>query len=684
MKGARPATTTTMRLGPQPGEVIDRSQPFTFRWNGAAVPAYAGDTIISALAAAGERIVSRSFKYHRPRGILTASFLDPGCLVQVGDEPNVRGAHRRAEPGMVVRAQNVWPSLRYDVRAINQAMGRMLPPGFYYKTFMAPRALWPVYQQMLRRFSPGGVVSAARREAAFDQRYAHRDVLVAGGGPAGMAAAIAAAERRAQVLLVEEEYDLGGHLRWGGEAERATLRHLRDAVAANDRIEALTNSLVTGRYDDNWVAIVQRRGGPVEEAVDQGARQDADRGAGADRAPLRLRGERQAGSDALHGGAAADQLVRREARCAGGGVDRQCPGRCRGGGLGAGRGGGRGGGGCAQGRDRGAGAGACGVQAVELGDGSCIEADLLVTAVGWSAPTALLEMAGGRSRFDPRAARFLPADLPDDVLAAGGIVGDGTLEQLMEQARAVGTEAARRAAARARWLRTGNPSAVLEEGRAAEPPFPIPTLPLEESVALFRSTTHGFVDFSEDVSSKDILAAVHEGYDSIELAKRYTTATMGPAQGKLELVNAVAIHATATGRSLAETGGTTARPPYGPVSLGALAGRIREPVSVSPMQGWHDRQRAKPIIAGQWIRPEHYGDPQAEVRNVRENVGLIDVTPLGKFDLRGPDVPRLLNYLYVNKWSKLEIGAVRYGVMCANDGVVLDDGVTGVWRPIGI
>ena len=157
MKGARPATTTTMRLGPQPGEVIDRSQPFTFRWNGAAVPAYAGDTIISALAAAGERIVSRSFKYHRPRGILTASFLDPGCLVQVGDEPNVRGAHRRAEPGMVVRAQNVWPSLRYDVRAINQAMGRMLPPGFYYKTFMAPRALWPVYQQMLRRFSPGGV-----------------------------------------------------------------------------------------------------------------------------------------------------------------------------------------------------------------------------------------------------------------------------------------------------------------------------------------------------------------------------------------------------------------------------------------------------------------------------------------------------------------------------------------------
>lgn len=677
MKGARPAIAMTMRLAPQPGEVIDRSQRFTFRWNGAEIPAYAGDTIIAALAAAGERIFSRSFKYHRPRGILTASFFDPGCLVQVGAEPNVRGAHRRAESGMVVRAQNVWPSLRYDLRAINQAMGRVLPPGFYYKTFMAPRALWPAYQRMLRRFAPGGVVSAARREGAFDQRYAHPDVLVAGGGPAGMAAAIAAAERGAQVLLVEEEYDLGGHLRWGGEAELAALRNLRDTVAATERIEALTNSLVTGRYDDNWVAVVQRRCGPVEERlikvraktliVAPGLIERPYVFAGNDKPGVMLStavrrlinlyavkpGERAV---VLTANAQGDAAVADLERV---GVEVARVVEARKGEI------------VVRARGRG------GVRAVELGDGSCIEADLLVTAVGWSAPTALLEMAGGRSLYDPRAARFLPADLPDDVLAAGGIVGDGDLDQLLEEARAVGVEAARRAAARARRLRTGNPSAVVEESRAAEPPFPIPTLPLEESVALFRSTTHGFVDFSEDVSSKDILAAVHEGYDSIELAKRYTTVTMGSAQGKLELVNAMAIHAEATGRSLAETGSTTARPPYGPVSLGALAGRIREPVSVSPMQGWHERQGAKPIIAGQWIRPEHYGDPEAEVRNVRENVGLIDVTPLGKFDLRGPDVPQLLNYLYVNKWSRLEVGAVRYGVMCANDGVVLDDGVTG-------
>jgi sarcosine oxidase subunit alpha len=185
------------------------------------------------------------------------------------------------------------------------------------------------------------------------------------------------------------------------------------------------------------------------------------------------------------------------------------------------------------------------------------------------------------------------------------------------------------------------------------------------------------VDFSEDVSSKEIFAAVAEGFTSMQLAKRFTTTTMGPAQGKLELVNSIAIHAEASGRSIAETGATTWRPPYAPVSLGALAGRNFEPVRVSPMHAWHEQNGASLLVAGQWLRPDHYGDPLAEVRNVRENVGLIDVTPLGKLDLRGPDVPKLLNQVYVNKWSKLPVGSVRYGVMCGEDGVVLDDGVTG-------
>jgi sarcosine oxidase subunit alpha len=311
--------------------------------------------------------------------------------------------------------------------------------------------------------------------------------------------------------------------------------------------------------------------------------------------------------------------------------------------------------------------------AVELGDGSTVACDLLVTAVGWTAPTSLLNMAGDRPIYDPAAARFRPGDgLPGGVLVAGGLLGDGSTDALVAHASAVGAVAAAYSTA-ARSPGGGPPDPAT---LAAPPP-----LPVAEHPALFRSTTHGFVDYSEDVSSKDLLAAAHEGYESVELLKRFTTVTMGSAQGKLETVNAVAVLAEATGRTIAATGTTVWRPPYAPMSLGALAGRQFEPVRRSPMQAWHEAHGARPLVAGMWIRPDHYGDPEAEVRNVRSNVGIIDVTPLGKLDLRGPDVPKLLNLLYVNKWSKLAEGAVRYGVMCGDDGVVFDDGVTGHLGP---
>ncbi|HSI92709.1 MAG TPA: glycine cleavage T C-terminal barrel domain-containing protein, partial [Jiangellaceae bacterium] len=301
------------------------------------------------------------------------------------------------------------------------------------------------------------------------------------------------------------------------------------------------------------------------------------------------------------------------------------------------------------------------VRAVECSDGRTVECDLLVTATGWTAPTALLNMAGDHPLFDPRANRFFsdPARLSPDVLLAGGLAGDGSVDELIDHARWIGREAARRA------THDGEPAEAVPELHRAEHP------------AMFTAPTHGMVDFAEDVSSKDLVSAAAEGYDSVELLKRYTTATMGPTQGKLEVVNTVAVLAAATGRSIAETGTTTWRPPYAPVTLGALAGRRFEPVRYSPMQPWHEAHSARPLVAGTWIRPDHYGDPAGEVRNVRERVGLIDVTPIGKLDLRGPDVPKLLNLVYTNKWSKLEIGRVRYGVMCADDGVVLDDGVTG-------
>jgi sarcosine oxidase, subunit alpha len=321
-----------------------------------------------------------------------------------------------------------------------------------------------------------------------------------------------------------------------------------------------------------------------------------------------------------------------------------------------------------------------GVEAVELSDGSRIDCDLLVTAAGWTAPTSLLNMSGANPIYRPDAARFVPdpAATPDTVVAVGGIAGDGTRDELVAHADAAGREAALRALSLAATLAVGRPTSANVADAADRAPEPIAPLGLRHHPELFFATPiGGFVDMSEDVSAKDILTAVKEGYDSSELVKRYTTATMGPAQGKLETVNTVALVAHATGSTIAKTGVTTWRPMYTPVTLGALAGRKFEPVRHSPVQPWHEAHHAVPLVAGQWIRPEHYGDPAAEVRNVRAGVGIIDVTPIGKLDLQGPDVPKLLNLLYVNKWSKLGIGRVRYGVMCAEDGVVLDDGVTG-------
>jgi sarcosine oxidase subunit alpha len=676
---ARPASTgASHRLDPRPGEVIDRSRTLRFSWNGRPAVAHPGDSIVSALAAAGERVFSRSFKYHRPRGILTASYHDPGCILQVGDEPNVRAAHRRVAEGMRVSSQNTWPSLRFDVKAVNQLVGRFLAPGFYYKTFIKPERLWPAYEKVLARFAHAGSISPDTPHVHRDKRYAHPDVLVAGGGPAGMAAALAAARAGASVLLVEEEHDLGGHLRWGGPAQLALLAELRSAVAAAAGIEVLTDSVALGRYDDNWIAVAERaadgserlvkaRAGTLVVAVGLIERPYVFAGNDVPGVMLSTAVRRLVNLYAVRPGERAVVLTANadgdatvdDLRSVGVEVAEVVDAR-RGGDVVRVR-------------------GRSGVRAVELGDGRTVAADLLVTATGWTAPTALLNQAGDRPVYVPSAARFVPGDdLPDEVMATGGIAGDGSLDELTDHGDAVGREAARRALARrARKLAHLPTRAAPAPAVAGQPPVQVPPLLLDDHPELHRGRTHGIVDFSEDVSSKDIHVAAREGYDSVELVKRYTTVTMGPAQGKLETVNAVAVLAEATGSTIAETGTTTWRPMHVPVTLGALAGRSFEPVRYSPMQAAHERLGARPLVAGQWIRPDHYGDPAAEVRAVREGVGIIDVTPIGKLDLRGPDVPELLNLLYVNKWSKLEVGRVRYGVMCAEDGVVLDDGVTG-------
>ena len=668
---------TSHRLPEPSGHHIDRSTELRFTWNGRTLRGYRGDTITSALLANGVSVISRSMKYHRPRGPLTADYWDPNTTVQVGPEPNVRASHRRLDDGMVISAQNVWPSLRFDVKAANRVIGRFLTAGFYYKTFMRPAWLWPLYQRVLSTFAPGGTVDLDAPPPRNDKRFAHPDVVVAGGGPAGMAAAIAAAQAGASVMLVEHEHQLGGHLCWGTTEETAEAERLaRDVADAG--VEVLTDSTVTGRYEDNWIAITQRSHPGVDERLIKARAGVLVVAAGTIERPYVF-----AGNDLP--GVMTSGAVRRLINCFG-----VCPGTravvltanpsgdaaietltnagiavvavadARKGETVI----------KAHGRKR--------VRRVEFADGRKIRCDLLVTAVGWTTPTSLLNMAGDRPAYDVNAARFLPVRPPDNVLATGGLTGDGSTEELVAHGTATGVLAASRARAVRSTLRQAT-------RRAAAPPEPAPAWPADERQpltcqphpALFRSTTHGMVDYSEDVSSKDLVAAAAEGFDSVELLKRFTTATMGPSQGKLETVNTVAVLAEARGESISDVGTTVWRPPFAPISLGALAGRILEPVRVSALHSWHEANQAEPILAGQWIRPNHYGDPAAEVINTRQRVGIIDITPLGKLDLQGPDVPKLLNLLYTNSWDSLAEGSVRYGLMCADDGVVLDDGVTG-------
>ena len=675
------------RLPGRSGEVIDRTSPLEFTWNGRAVSGYAGDTIVSALAAGGCRVFSRSMKYHRPRGILTADYWDPNTLVQVGPEPNVRAGHRLLTAGMAVSAQNAWPSLRWDAKALTALGGRALSAGFYYKTFMRPRWLWPAYERVLARFAPGGVIDPGDAPRRHDKRYAHPDVVVAGGGPAGLAAAAAAARAGSRVLLVEHEHTPGGHLRWGDHDERALAAGLIDEAHAAG-VEILTDATVCGRWEDNWLSIVERGGGGGPERLTKARAKVLIVAAGLIERPYVFAGNDRPGVMLSQGvrrllnlwavrpGTRAVVLSANEAGDTAAGdldaagaevelVDARV------------------------GRTVTAAAGPrSGVERVVLSDGTRLEADLLVTAVGWTAPTSLLNMAGVRPIYDPSAARFFPSSPGSSpgsspaeegtVLSAGGLAGDGSLDELVAHGEATGRLGAARAATLAHRLQVA--TAWAAPVQAPEPPFPPDErapLGRDPHPELYRSSTDGMVDLSEDVSSRDLRNAAAEGFDSVELVKRWTTATMGSAQGKLETVDVVATLAEATGSTIAEVGTTTWRPPYAPVTLAALAGRMFEPVRISSLHDLHVAAGMTPIGAGQWIRPDHYGDAEAEVRNVRANVGIIDVSPLGKLDVQGPDAPELLSLLYVNKWRRLAVGSVRYGVMCAEDGVILDDGVTG-------
>jgi sarcosine oxidase, subunit alpha len=676
------------RLPPQPDERIDRSRALGFSFDGKPVEALEGDTVGSALYAAGQRTFSRSFKYHRRRGLLCCAGQCPNCLVSVDGAPGVRACTEPVRQGMRVEHMNASPSLDFDVmRATDLFGGPFTPPGFYYKTFIRPRRLWPLYEKVLRHAAGLGRLrkSQPEREWRTEYRRRHADVLVVGGGAAGLAAATAAAELGADVVLADEGPEPGGRLL--SEGGRAYARELSERARAAG-VELLVNAPALGAFDglvpvwreDVLHQVRAKRHVYATGAIEQpllfpgndlpgvmlsgGARRlmslyalqpgtravvatVCDRGLHAALALLHAGVEVACVADLRANGATppAQALVRQGVEVVRGASVLEARGRGQ-------------------------------VQGVVLGipgqDGAerIMACDLLVVSGGGAPATSLLSQAGAGSAYEPERGFFALAGLPDGVLAAGEVAGQGDLGAAELSGAVAGAEAAHS-------LGLGDADSRARVAGGRERLDAQPAWPSEVAVpAPVSSDREGkcFACLCEDVTAKDIHLSVEEGYDSIELSKRYTTTTMGPCQGRMCQLPAVRLMARETGQSLEEVGTTTARPPWQPVPMGVLAGRPFEPAKRSSIHGRHRELGANVMWAGDWRRAYDYGDPPGEALAVHEAAGVIDVSTLGKLIVRGPDAGEFLDRLYPNRFSNLKSGRIRYGVITSDAGRIIDDG----------
>ncbi|HLY47004.1 MAG TPA: sarcosine oxidase subunit alpha family protein [Stellaceae bacterium] len=710
------------------GGAIDRGRVFRFHFDERRLEGHPGDTLASALLANGVRLVARSFKYHRPRGIFSAGAEEPSALVRLEDggdaEPNRRPTEIALYDGLRAASQHAWPSLQFDAAALAGGVAPLLPAAFYYKTFIRPRGLWmAAWEPLLRRMAGLGRAPALPDPARYDKRHAHCDVLVVGGGPAGLAAALAAGRTGARVILADSDTLFGGALlrrayRIGDQGGAAWAGSAVAELAALPETLLLPNTTVLGRYDDNYLVAAERVGellgrlSPGAPAglprqrlwhirarrvvLASGALERPPVFAGNDRPGIMLAGAAEtylhryavapgsravlfANNDAAYkvaqaleaAGVAVAAIVdpRPEAGAA---ARRQAGGiPVHFGSVVAGT------------------TGRAGLRRVRLrrldaggGGGRAIECDLLAVSGGWTPTLQLYAQARGRLRFDPRLVAFVPATEDAEsgaIECAGAARGSFALASCLGEGAAAGARAAALCG-----FAAGAPLAF--PATAEDDDAEAPTGPLAPALSR-RAARRAFVDLHNDVTAADIALAAREGYGAVEHLKRYTTLGMGTDQGKTGNLAGLALLAAAAGREIAAGGTTNFRPPYVPVAYGLLAGRERgplaDPVRLTPMHPWHERAGALFEDVGQWKRPRYYprpGEAMAEAVTreclaARDAVVLYDASSLGKIEVRGRDAGRFLDRIYINRWQNLAVGRCRYGVMCRDDGMVFDDGV---------
>ncbi|MCP4327616.1 MAG: sarcosine oxidase subunit alpha family protein [Alphaproteobacteria bacterium] len=711
------------------GGRIDRDRPVTFTFDGKRYAGFDGDTVASALLANDVHLVGRSYKYHRPRGILSAGAEEPNALLQLGrgarSDPNTRATVQALYDGLVADSQNRWPNLKFDIGEVNNVLSRLLPAGFYYKTFMWPPSQWETYEHGIRRAAGLGKAPTGPDPDRYEAVHAHCDVLVVGGGPAGLAAAAAAGANGARVIVADEQAEIGGWLltdlaaKIDGAPALDWVAAAREKLAAMAEVRVLPRTTITGYYDHNFLVGVERvtdhlgtepdghiprqrfwrirakqvvlacgalerplvfpqndRPGvmlagavrsyvnryavrPGREALvvtnnDSAYRTALDlRRAGAKVTIADLRPDeygplrdlvREAGIDVLPGNTVTSTSGRLR-------VDRAA----------------------IQELD----AAATGV----VGSPISLGVDLVAMSGGWNPTVHLFSQSRGKLRYDEGLGTFVPDHSPQAVRSAGACNGAGRLAEALTEGFAAG----RAAAADAGFGKGKTPKTPPVEEIEESPKRVLSILPGGRRTGRSRKR---FVDFQNDVTAADVHLAAREGYVSVEHLKRYTTTGMGTDQGKTSNLNALAIMADIREAAIPEVGHTTYRPPYTPLTFGAVAGRnsghLFDPVRKTPMHPWHVANGAVFEDVGQWKRPRYFprgnetmGEAvRRECAEARESVGILDAGTLGKIDIQGPDAADFLNMVYTNAWTKLGVNRCRYGLMLNEHGMVFDDGVT--------
>ena len=728
--------TTPSRTGT--GERSDVRKPLSFTFNGRRLTGHAGDTLASALIANGVAVVARSWKYHRPRGIVGSGVEDPNAIVQLESGahtiPNAQATAEDLYEGLSSTSVNCWPSVDRDVMSLAGMVGRLMPAGFYYKTFMWPRSLWMKYEHYIRKASGLGKAPDHPDPARYDRMNAHCDVLVVGGGPAGLAAALAAGRSGARVILADAQNAFGGSLLHArdtgtdpgapnactidGVSPMAWVERAVTELAAMTEVRLLLRSTVFGYHDHNFLTIDQRLCDHLPPLDRRGSRERIWRvrakrvvlATGAIERPLVFANNDRPGvmlasavsaylnRYAVRPGSRAvvftnnDSAYQTALDLAAAGISVAAVVDAR-----------RNPGGALPRRAKEANIAvidnaavvdiegthrvrAAEVMALDAGGrgvtGSVrrIACDLVAMSGGWSPTVHLHAQAGGRPRFDETRACFVPGDVVQAERSAGACNGSFQLHACVAEGASAGADAARLAG----FVATHplpSPAVTVTSEEPLQPLWIVPAKP-------GRRGPKKFVDLQNDVTASDIELAAREGYHSIEHVKRYTALGFGTDQGKLGNINGMAILARALGHDIPSTGTTTFRPNYTPVTFGAIAGRdlgdTFEPIRKTALHQWHEEQGAVFEDAGQWKRPWYY--PQAgetmhdavnrECLATRNGVGIMDASTLGKIDIQGPDAATFLNWVYTNAWSKLAVGRCRYGLMLDENGMAMDDGVT--------